>query len=128
MWSRKRVEYRRSFTTSAGSSSSAHMPSRKKKMLELAGTGDDGSTGLLGGGRASKDDPRIEAYGTIDEASSAVGLARSLSPHGRVQAICEELQRGLYSVGAELATNPNSGTSFARTTEEGVERLDALIA
>ncbi|HEV2028679.1 MAG TPA: cob(I)yrinic acid a,c-diamide adenosyltransferase [Candidatus Dormibacteraeota bacterium] len=104
------------------------MPFRKKKMLELAGTGDDGSTGLLGGGRASKDDPRIEAYGTIDEASSAVGLARSLSPHPRVQAICEELQRGLYSVGAELATNPSSGTSFARTTEENVGRLDALIA
>jgi cob(I)alamin adenosyltransferase len=97
-------------------------------MLELAGTGDDGSTGLLGGGRASKDDPRIEAYGTIDEASSAVGLAKSLSPQPRVRAICEELQRGLYSLGAELATNPASGTSFAETTKEGVERLDALIA
>jgi cob(I)alamin adenosyltransferase len=104
------------------------MPARKKKMLELAGTGDDGSTGLLGGGRASKDDPRIEAYGTIDEASSAVGLAKSLSPQPRVRAICEELQRGLYSLGAELATNPASGTSFAHTTDEGVERLDALIA
>ena len=104
------------------------MPSRKKKMLELAGTGDDGSTGLLGGGRAPKDDPRIEAYGTIDEASSAVGLAKSLSSQPRVRAICEELQRGLYSLGAELATNPASGTSFARTTEENVERLDALIA
>ena len=104
------------------------MPSRKKKMLQLAGSGDDGSTGLLGGGRARKDDPRIEAYGTIDEASSAVGLAKSLSPHPRVRSICDELQRGLYSVGAELATNPASGTSFARTTEGSVERLDALIA
>ena len=104
------------------------MPGRKKKMLELAGTGDDGSTGLLGGGRASKDEPRIEAYGTIDEASSAVGLAKSLSSHPRVQSICEELQRGLYSLGAEVATNPSSGTSFAKATEEGVQRLDALIA
>ncbi len=104
------------------------MPARKKKMLELAGTGDDGSTGLLGGGRARKDDPRIEAYGTIDEASSAVGLAKSLSPHQRIRSICEELQRGLYTLGAELATNPDSGTSFAHTTEEGVARLDALIA
>jgi cob(I)alamin adenosyltransferase len=104
------------------------VPPRKKKMLELAGSGDDGSTGLLGGGRASKDDPRIEAYGTIDEASSAVGLAKSLSPHLRVRAICDELQRGLYSIGAELATNPASGTSFAHTTEDGVQRLDALIA
>jgi cob(I)alamin adenosyltransferase len=103
------------------------VPARKKKMLELAGSGDDGSTGLLGGGRASKDDPRIEAYGTVDEASSAVGLAKALSPHERVRSICEEVQRGLYALGAELATNPGSGTSFAHTTEEAVERLDALI-
>src|SRR6202158_6608023 len=96
-------------------------------MLELAGSGDDGSTGWLGAGRAPKDDPRIEAYGTIDEASSAVGLAKSLSPHPRVRAICDELQRGLYSIGAELATNPAAGTSFARATEEAVERLGALI-
>lgn len=104
------------------------MPARKKKMLDLAGTGDDGSTGLLGGGRASKDEPRIEAYGTIDEASSAVGLAKALSPHPRVRSICEELQRGLYALGAEVATNPASGTSFAKATEEAVQRLDALIA
>ena len=104
------------------------MPARKKKMLELAGSGDDGSTGLLGGGRASKDDPRIEAYGTVDEASSAVGLAKSLSPHDHVRSICEEVQRGLYALGAELATNPGSGTSFAHTTEDAVKRLDALIA
>jgi cob(I)alamin adenosyltransferase len=104
------------------------VPPRKKKMLDLAGSGDDGSTGLLGGGRASKDDPRIEAYGTIDEASSAVGLAKSLSAHPRVRTICEELQRGLYALGAELATNPDSSVSFAHTTREQVERLDALIA
>ena len=104
------------------------MPARKKKMLELAGSGDDGSTGLLGGGRARKDDPRIEAYGTIDEASSAVGLAKSLSPHPRVRSICEELQRGLYTLGAELATNPDSSASFAHTTTEQVGRLDALIS
>jgi cob(I)alamin adenosyltransferase len=104
------------------------VPARKKKMLDLAGTGDDGSTGLLGGGRASKDEPRIEAYGTIDEASSAVGLAKALSPHPRVRSICEELQRGLYALGAEVATNPASGTSFAKATEEAVQRLDALIA
>jgi cob(I)alamin adenosyltransferase len=104
------------------------MPARKKKMLELAGSGDDGSTGLLGGGRAGKDDPRIEAYGTIDEASSAVGLAKSLSSNQKVRSICEEVQRGLYALGAELATNPEAGASFARVTEEEVERLDALIA
>lgn len=104
------------------------MPARKKKMLELAGSGDDGSTGLLGGGRARKDDLRIEAYGTVDEASSAVGLAKSLSPHQRVRSICEEVQRELYALGAELATNPGTAASFALTTEEAVGRLDELIA
>ncbi len=96
-------------------------------MLALAGTGDDGSTGLLGGGRAPKDDLRIEAFGTVDEASSAVGLARSLTPHAGVAALCEELQRGLYALGAELGTNPEAGKVFATTTKEQVARLDALI-
>ena len=97
-------------------------------MLDLAGGGDDGTTGLLGGGRAAKDDPRIEAYGTVDEASSALGLAKSLSTHARVRAICEELQGGLYTLGAELATNPTSKTSFATTTSRGVTRLEELMA
>jgi cob(I)alamin adenosyltransferase len=101
---------------------------RKKPMLELAGGGDDGSTGLLGGGRARKDDPRIEAYGTVDEASSAIGLAKALSAHPRVRAICEELQRGLYALGAELATNPESKVSFGSTTAAGVERLEEFTA
>jgi cob(I)alamin adenosyltransferase len=97
-------------------------------MVDLAGGGDDGSTGLLGGGRARKDDPRIEAYGTVDEASSAIGLAKALSAHPRVRAICEELQRGLYALGAELATNPASKASFGTTTEAGVERLEEFTA
>ncbi len=97
-------------------------------MLELAGTGDDGTTGLLGGGRASKDDPRIEAFGTVDEASSALGLARSLTPHARVSSICEELQRALYDVGAELGTNPDAGKSFVTIERRRVERLEALMA
>jgi cob(I)alamin adenosyltransferase len=102
------------------------MAARKKRMLELAGSGDDGSTGLLGGGRARKDDPRIEAYGTVDEASSAIGLGKSLAADARVRAICEELQRGCYALGAELATNPASKASFGTTTAAGVERLEAL--
>lgn len=101
---------------------------RKKKMLELAGTGDDGTTGLLGGGRVPKDDPRVEAYGTVDEASSALGLARALTADSRVRAICEELQRGLYAVGAELGTNPESVTRFVTTGDAEVSRLEELMA
>jgi cob(I)alamin adenosyltransferase len=97
-------------------------------MLELAGTGDDGTTGLLGGGRAPKDDPRIEAFGTVDEASSAIGLARALSAHARVSSICEELQRGLYALGAELGTNPAADRVFATVGPAQVDRLEVLIA
>lgn len=96
-------------------------------MLELAGTGDDGTTGLLGGGRAPKDDARIEAFGTVDEASSALGLARALSPHARVNLICEELQRGLYDVGAELGTNPEARATFVTIRASQVQRLEDLI-
>ena len=96
-------------------------------MLELAGSGDDGTTGLLGGGRVPKDDARIEAFGTVDEASSALGLARALTSDERVSAICEELQRGLYTVGAELGTNPEAGKTFATTTPAEIERLEHLM-
>lgn len=97
-------------------------------MGDLAGTGDDGTTGLLGGGRAAKDDARIEAYGTVDEASSAIGLAKALTADARVREVCEELQRGLYRLGAELATNPQSEGRFATTTPDDVARLEALMA
>jgi cob(I)alamin adenosyltransferase len=96
-------------------------------MHELAGGGDDGSTGLLGGGRAAKDDLRIEAYGTVDEASSAIGLAKALTGDDRVREIAERLQRDLYRLGAELATNPSAAGKFATTSEADVAGLDELL-
>lgn len=100
------------------------VPRRKKDLVELAGSGDDGTTGLLGGGRAAKDDLRIEAYGTIDEASSALGLAKALSADPRVKEITEELQRGLYKLGAELATNPEEPGKFGAMTSKDVDDLE----
>lgn len=97
-------------------------------MHELAGSGDDGTTGLLGRGRASKDDLRIEAYGTVDEASSALGLARALSANARVREIVELLQRGLYRFGAELATPTEDAGRFGRTAAADVEELERLTA
>lgn len=97
-------------------------------MHELAGRGDDGTTGLLGGGRVAKDDVRIEAYGTVDEASSALGLARALTNDVRVQEIAEQLQRGLYRLGAELATRPADAGKFVATSEADVAELDRLLA
>jgi cob(I)alamin adenosyltransferase len=63
----------------------------------------------------------------VDEASSALGLARSLTANPRVATIVEELQRGLYAVGAELGTNPEAGRSFAVTEPADVARLDELM-
>jgi cob(I)alamin adenosyltransferase len=104
------------------------MAPRRKAMYELAGSGDDGTTGLLGGGRAAKDDIRLEAYGTVDEASSALGLAKALSADARVREITEEMQRGLYRLGAELATNPGSTRRFAEMTADDVAGLERQMA
>jgi cob(I)alamin adenosyltransferase len=68
--------------------------------------GDDGTTGLLYGGRVSKADPTAEAYGTTDEAVAALGLARALSDQPGLQATILGIQRDLFVVGADLATNP----------------------
>jgi cob(I)alamin adenosyltransferase len=100
--------------------------SRRKRMLELTGSGDDGTTGLLGGGRVPKDDPRIEAFGTVDEASSALGLAKALSDDARVRDVVEELQRGLYALGAELGTSPRARKAFATVTAKDVRRLETI--
>lgn len=103
------------------------MPRRQKALHELAGTGDDGTTGLLGGGRVAKTDVRIEAYGTVDEASSALGLAKALTADERVRQIAELLQRDLYRLGAVLATNPGAETRFAELTDDDVAGLDRLL-
>jgi cob(I)alamin adenosyltransferase len=69
--------------------------------------GDDGTTGLLYGGRVSKADPATEAYGSVDEAVAALGLARALVADDRLRELILRLQRELFVVGADLATNPD---------------------
>lgn len=68
------------------------------------GTGDGGYTGLLGEQRVAKYDPRPEAFGTVDEATSALGLARALTHDLRVSEVVLQIQRDLYVLMAELAT------------------------
>ena len=93
--------------------------------------GDEGETSLLYGGRVSKNDPHTEAYGITDEAVSTMGLARALSQDGRVKDILRELQRELFTVGAELATDPQRYDLFMRhfkpITPEMVVRMEELI-
>jgi cob(I)alamin adenosyltransferase len=67
-------------------------------------TGDRGDTGLFGGGRVPKNDPRVEAYGDVDEANSFIGLARSIEPMPRIDDVLLPIQRDLFAIGALLAT------------------------
>jgi cob(I)alamin adenosyltransferase len=95
------------------------------------GRGDGGETGLLYGGRVPKDDLRTEAYGSLDEAISALGLARSLSADPARAERLLELQRELFVVGAELATGPGHRSDLERhfnvVTAEMVDALRAEI-
>ncbi len=86
--------------------------------------GDDGTTSLWYGGRVPKSDLRTEAYGTIDEAASALGLARALSePGSELAADVLRLQDDLFIAGAELATAPEA----ADRLEDGVSRITLSI-
>ena len=67
-------------------------------------TGDSGQTGLFGGGRVSKDDPRVEAYGDVDELNAQLGVARAVEVMPRIDEVLVPIQRDLFSIGALLAT------------------------
>ena len=96
------------------------------------GKGDDGTTGLLFGGRVSKADPRTEAYGAVDEAVAALGMARvELTDNGLtdLSASILRFQRELFVVGAELATNPEHADRLVDgTTRVSAEMLDSVEA
>ena len=78
-------------------------------MTLYTGKGDDGTTGLLFGGRVRKDDPAPEAYGAIDEAQAFVGLARAEAERGgELDALLVAVERDLWVVMAELATAPDN--------------------
>lgn len=94
-------------------------------------TGDSGTTGLFGGGRVLKSHPRIEAYGTVDEANSAVGVARAFLPEPAaiqpLDQILAAIQRDLFVLGADLATPIESKAMTARLTSEHVDRIESSI-
>ncbi len=96
--------------------------------------GDQGETSLLYGGRVSKSDPHCEAYGITDEAVSAMGLARALTQDARLKDTLRDLQRELFIIAAELATEPEKYELFLKHFQpvtlqmvEGLERtIDSL--
>ena len=67
-------------------------------------TGDQGETGLFGGGRVPKDSARVDAYGDVDELNSVIGLARSIESMPPIDELLVPMQRDLFSLGALLAT------------------------
>ena len=89
------------------------------------GTGDDGSTGLFGHGRVQKDDLRPQAYGTIDEATSALGVAKCSGLASRTAELVEEVQQDLYYVMGEIATTDENLSKLpVLVSEEHVAKLD----
>lgn len=67
-------------------------------------TGDTGETGLFGGGRVAKDNPRVAAYGDVDELNSALGVVRAAEPALLFDTELEAIQRDLFAIGGHLAT------------------------
>lgn len=102
-------------------------------------TGDRGETHLFGGERVPKDHPRVEAYGTVDELNSILGLVRARLPDGELQALIARVQNTLFRIGAELATArpddprltahvPRVASEQVAELEQWIDRLDAELA
>lgn len=92
-------------------------------------TGDSGSTGLFGGARVDKDDARVEAYGTVDETNSAIGMARAAHAPETVERVLAEVQVDLFVLGAELAcvAGKEDKLKMRLLSHEDVVRLERAI-
>ena len=93
-------------------------------------TGDGGHTSLFGGARVSKDDPRVRAYGTIDELNAVLGLARAAGSDREIDGVLERLQHHLFDLGAELATPAAAsaaGSHVVRVSADQVAGLEQEI-
>lgn len=96
-------------------------------------TGDDGSTALFSGGRVTKTHLRVEAYGTVDELNSIIGVSRSLDPTQATNERLAQVQEHLFHLGADLATPLDTNASWVvRMTqdkiawlEQGIDSMDA---
>ena len=97
------------------------------------GTGDRGETGLYGGTRVGKDDPRVEAYGAVDELNSQIGVARALVKNKRLSEILKHLQEDLFVLGGDLANElvnakiPRIGKSQLESLEKITDELDSEL-
>jgi cob(I)alamin adenosyltransferase len=90
-------------------------------------TGDTGETGLFAGPRVRKDDPRIEAYGTVDELNAVLGLARCETLPPAIELTLAAVQNELFAVGAELASPDPVKAGTAWIDEPHIEALERAI-
>jgi cob(I)alamin adenosyltransferase len=92
-------------------------------------TGDDGTTGLFGGGRVKKASLRVEAYGTVDELNATIGLARAAKLDPDSEAVLAQVQVDLFTLGAELACVPGKEGKLNMPLVSGAdaERLEQAI-
>ena len=94
-------------------------------------TGDRGDTGLFGGGRVPKNDPRVEAYGDVDELNAHLGLARAIEMMPRIDEVLVPIQRDLFALGALLATPDHAKMheqlAKARIDDDRVAQLERAI-
>jgi cob(I)alamin adenosyltransferase len=94
------------------------------------GTGDGGETGLFDGTRVTKSDPRVSAYGEVDELSAWLGLVRAGSSDAQIGGMIEQIQRDLFALGARLADPANRiapRVTKAAVTPEDISRLEGWI-
>ena len=94
-------------------------------------TGDDGRTGLFGGGRVGKDHVRVEAYGAVDELNACIGAARSVDMMPRIDEVLAPVQRDLLAIGALLATphpeKHKEQLEKARMSDKRIAQLEQAI-
>src|ERR1700733_8356393 len=92
-------------------------------------TGDDGPTGLFGGGRVPKASARVEAYGTVDETNATLGLARAIPLDPIIDAVLAPIQADLFTLGAELACVAGKEGKLGMTPigEGDIARLERAI-
>ena len=96
--------------------------------MKFSTKGDGGETSLLGGQRVPKYDPRPETYGVLDEASSALGVARATTKNQKIKDIILSVQKDLLIMGAELSSVPEDIQKLTRRIgEEDVKRLEQII-
>ena len=89
--------------------------------------GDSGQTGLVGGARVSKCDPRVECYGTVDELISQMGVARSICADEEIRERVKQIQCELFKVGSALATPLELACCAPAITLQMVDRLEAEV-